>query len=114
MKTGRQTDVIKTLAELDRGRFLIECGREMRELTDAIRNAGNKKGTLVIRLEVAPSGMREGRLNQVEIKGSVAAVRPKPDVRSSIFFVSEDSQLTREDPDQLEMFDGEPVMEQTA
>lgn len=100
-----QTDIISALAELDRGRFVITCGREMHALTEAIRNT-NRKGSLVIRLEVSPNGLRDGRVSQVEIKPSVTAALPKPDVRSSIFFVTDAAQLVRDDPEQMSMFDG--------
>lgn len=97
-------DIIGTLADLDRGRFAIDCGRELGELTAAVRNTA-KKGSLLIRLEITPGGLRDGRVHQVEVKPSVSIVRPKNDTKSTIFFITEEAQLVREDPEQLEMFE---------
>lgn len=106
-------DIIGTLAEMDRGRFAIECGRELGELTTAVRNTA-KKGSIVIRLEVTPGGLKDGRVHQVEVRPIVSVIRPKNDTKSTIFFITDDARLVREDPDQMEMFDdgsGQSVVE---
>lgn len=103
----QQADIISTLAELDRGRFAIECGRQLLELTSAVRNT-SKKGSIVIRLEVTPGGMKDGRVHQVEVRPLVSVVQPKHDTKSTIFFLTDQAQLVRDDPDQMEMFDGAP------
>lgn len=100
----KQTDIITALADLDRGRFMMECARQMTTLTTAVRNT-SKKGTLIIRLEINPGGMRDGRVNQVEVRPAVSVVAPKPDVKSTIFFVRESGDLVRDDPEQMDMFD---------
>lgn len=111
-KGTQQADIISTLAELDRGRFAIECGRELLELNAAVRNTA-KKGSIVIRLDVTPGGLKDGRVHQVEVKPSVSIVRPKNDTKSTIFFLTEQAQMVRDDPDQMEMFEerATPVVE---
>lgn len=111
-KGSQQADIIGTLAELDRGRFAIECGRELAELNAAVRNTA-KKGSIIIRLEVEPGGLKDGRVHQVEVKPTVSIVRPKPDTKKTIFFLTETAQLVRDDPDQMEMFEDQraPVVE---
>jgi hypothetical protein len=52
-------DVVSTLIVLDRGRFIVDAGREFQQLTDAIVET-NKPGTLTITIEVSPSGWKEG------------------------------------------------------
>ena len=98
----RVADIISTLVVMNRGNFIIECGREMQELTDAIKDTG-KKGALVIKLEVTPSGLKDGRVNQVEIRPDVSINKPKHDQGKSIFFVTEDNKLVRDDPNQLDI-----------
>lgn len=114
MASTKQADIIGTLAELDRGRFAIECGRELGELTAAVRNTA-KKGSILIRLEVTPGGLKDGRVHQVEVKPNVSIVRPKNDTKSTIFFVTDEAQLVRDDPDQMDMFEDQrtpaPVVE---
>jgi hypothetical protein len=103
VKNGQEVaDIISTIVVLNRGNFVIECGRELQELTDAIVDTG-KKGALVIKLEVTPSGLKEGRVNQFEIRPDVSINKPKHDQGKSIFFVTQDNKLVREDPNQMQM-----------
>lgn len=97
----RQADIISTLVVLNRGNFVIECGRELQELTDAIVDTG-KKGELVIKLAVNPCGLKDGRVNQFEIRPDISINKPKHDQGKSIFFVTSDNKLVRDDPNQME------------
>jgi hypothetical protein len=95
-------DIISTIVVLNRGNFVIECGRELQELADAIVDTG-KKGALVIKLEVAPCGLKDGRVNQFEIRPDVSINKPKHDQGKSIFFLTQDNKLMRDNPDQMQM-----------
>lgn len=95
-------DIVSTMVSMNRGNFVIECGRKLDELSRAIVDTGGK-GKLTIVLEVTPSGMKDGRVNQFEIRPNVAINKPEHPQGKSIFFVTEDCKLTRDDPDQLEM-----------
>ena len=92
-------NIIETLIVMNRGNFVIECGREMQELTDAIIDTGGK-GSLVIKLEVTPSALKDGRISQVDISPSIDIKKPKHDQGKSIFFVTADNKLVRDDPNQ--------------
>lgn len=92
-------NIIETLIVMNRGNFVIECGREMQELTDSIIDTGGK-GSLVIKLEVTPSGLKDGRISQVDISPSIDIKKPKHDQGKSIFFVTSDNKLVRDDPSQ--------------
>ncbi len=92
-------DIIGTLVVMNRGNFVIECGRELQELTDAIIDTGGK-GSLVIKLEVTPSALKDGRISQVDISPSIDIKKPKHDQGKSIFFVTADNKLVRDDPNQ--------------
>lgn len=98
-------DIIGTLVVLNRGNFVIDCGREFQELTDSIIDT-NKAGELTIKLKVTPSGWKKGtgRANQVDVAPEISIKKPRHDQSKSIFFVTEDNKLTREDPDQDELF----------
>ena len=98
----RVADIIQTLVVLSRGKFILDCGTELQELADAIVDTG-KKGSLVITLDVAPSGLKAGRVNQFEIRPDVSIKKPKHDQGKSIFFVDENNKLMRDDPDQMDM-----------
>ncbi len=100
-------DIIQTLVVMSRGKFVVEAGVEFQALADAIVDTG-KKGSITIKLEVTPSGLKNGRVNQFEIRPDVSIQKPKHDAGKSIFFVTEDNRLVRDDPDQMDMqFEGE-------
>lgn len=99
----RTSDVIQTLAEMHRGKFLIECGRRLQQLVDAVMDTG-KKGKFSITLEVTPGPIAMGRATQLEITPKVKIDEPLPPQGVSIFFVGDDNRLTRNDPDQMAMF----------
>lgn len=103
----RTADILKTLVVLERGNFVIECGREFQELNDAIV-ATNKPGKLVITLTVTPSGWskRTNRPNQVDVNPQFEIKKPQPERAKSIFYVTEDNRLTRDDPEQEALFEG--------
>jgi len=94
-------DFLATLAEMNRGRFILECGSQLSQLCDAVINTSGK-GKLTLTLEVAPSGIKDGRVNQVEIRPVIRIVRPEPNQGRSIFFIV-DGKLTRDDPDQMDI-----------
>ncbi len=101
----RSADIIATLVVLNRGNFVIDCGREFQELTDAIIET-NKAGELTIKLKVVPSGWKKGtgRANQVDVAPEISIKKPHHDQSKSIFFVTDDNRLTRDDPDQESLF----------
>lgn len=109
----KPTDVIETLANLNRGNFLIECGRKMAELVEAAGRT-RKKGKIVITLELLPTGISPttGQVNQFEISPVVEIKKPEITQPGSIFFCDESGRLTRDDPDQMQMDYNENKQEQ--
>lgn len=107
----RTADILQTIVVLDRGRFVVECSREFQQLADAIVET-NKPGMLTITIEVSPSGWKEGtaRPTQFDLKPKVKIKKPQHEAGKTIFFVTDDNKLTREDPDQEQMF-AEPEKE---
>lgn len=101
LKPGdRVADVVSTLVVLNRGNFIIEAGRELQELTDAIIDT-NQEGELSIKLKVKPSGWKDGRCNELEIRPIVDIKKPKHEQGKSVFFVTADNKLVRDDPNQM-------------
>ncbi len=95
-------DIISTLVVLSRGNFVIDCGRELQELTDAIVDT-QKEGSLTIKLKVKPSGLRKGKVNQCEFAPEVSIAKPKHDQPKSLFFLTDEGKLVRDDPDQMNL-----------
>lgn len=109
VKAEQAADIIGILAALNRGNFIVEAGRKCGELSRAIVDVRSKGGKLVITLEFEPAGFaKDGRVNQLVIRPEVKITKPEHAQGKSIFFVTPDCKLTREDPDQDEFeFDKE-------
>lgn len=107
-KSVAVADILGTLAELDRGNFAINAGRMLQELNEAIVEVRGK-GTLTIKLKITPAGFSKetGRVNQFEIQPEISIDKPEHPLRKSLFFITEDAKLTREDPDQSHLFEEE-------
>lgn len=103
VKAEQAADVISILATLSRGNFIVEAGRKCWELTEAIVDV-RAKGKLVITLDIEPGGFaKDGRVNQFVIRPEVKITKPEHPQGKSIFFVTPDNKLTRNDPDQEEL-----------
>ena len=99
-------DILGTLADLDRGMFAISCGRKLLELNRAVAEV-RAPGTLTITLKIKPAGFSDatGKVNQCEIQPAIDIKKPEHPLRKSLFFLTEDARLSRQDPDQLDMFE---------
>jgi NAD(P)H-hydrate repair Nnr-like enzyme with NAD(P)H-hydrate epimerase domain len=98
-------DFLGTLVVLNRGKTVIDASRELQEVINAIIST-NKKGSITIKLDISPSGWKEGtgRANQVDIDPEITSKIPRHNQGKSIFFVTDDNKLTRDDPEQEALF----------
>ena len=87
------------LQEYQRGELHDELSTALNELVTAVQGVG-KKGSLTLQIEVQLAGKRR---NQVFVKADVKSKLPEADREESIFFVDRDGNLTRQDPEQLEL-----------
>lgn len=102
-------DVLGVIAQVGRGSCLDEIGREFDSLVNAVRETGGS-GELVIKLKVdGKSWDDKGRLTEVGVTPSVSSKRPKRKAGASTFFVTRQGDLTRNNPDQMEMYDAPAV-----
>lgn len=96
---------IDTIRDIRDGELLNELPRLLQEVIEAVQ-ATNKKGKLVITLEMAPS-KQVG--NMVLLTDDVKQTIPEPDRNTTtVFFITEESDLSRRDPRQpkLPQMDG--------
>jgi hypothetical protein len=98
-------DFLGTLVVLNRGNTVIDASRELQAVIDGVVNA-NKAGELTIKLKIEPTGWKKGtsRVNQVDIEPQISSKVPQPSPNKSIFFVTEENALTRDDPEQDKLF----------
>ena len=101
-------DFLGTLVVLNRGKTVIDASRELQNVLDAVVET-RKKGSITIKLEISPEGFDRGtgRTNQVDIDPSISSKIPRHDQTPSVFFVTEDNKLTRDDPAQTALFEGD-------
>lgn len=85
------------LQEIRGGHCHNELGEKLTGLVDAVVEHG-KAGTLTLRIDVRPTSPGDA---MVLITDTVAVKKPEAPAPSSMFFVDDDRNLTREDPRQL-------------
>ena len=107
-QTVDAADILGTLAVLNRGNLIIDAGRDMQEVVNGIV-ATNKPGELKITLKIKPSGWDKDTSKpiQVDIEPEITTKIPKHDQGKSIFFLTEENRLTREDFDRSPLFEVE-------
>lgn len=95
------------LMEMRNGQVAADVSRKLNELIGAIADTG-AGGTMTLKLKVKPSRLdiHEG-VKEVEITHECTLVKPEKPVGKAIFFVANGCKLSRVDPDQMEMFEGE-------
>lgn len=102
-RTGEAAHVrpfTEMLSGLQRGVVADEAATELAEVTRAVRETG-KKGQVILKLTIAPY---KGNDEIVNVTGEVSSKIPKPDPAASVFYFSDDGQLTRDDPNALPLF----------
>jgi hypothetical protein len=99
-------DVLGVLAQVGRGTGLEEIAREFDAVMEAVRASGGS-GEITIKLKVEGKAWdtNTNRLTEVGITHSVSSKRPKRKVGASTFFVTKHGDLTRNNPEQMEMYD---------
>jgi ABC-type thiamine transport system ATPase subunit len=95
---GRTRPFADVLIELNRGKTHAELSRALQDVIAAVRDTG-KPGKLAFALAVKPA-RADG---MVEITDQVAVKLPAYDRPASMFFVTDDANLSRNDPRQTEL-----------
>lgn len=87
------------LTILDRGAAHAEASRGLADLVAAVRDTG-KKGAMTIKVELAPL---KGSTNQLLVAAVVTVNPPKSDPGAAVFYIDNAGNLSRTDPNQLEI-----------
>ncbi|MFE7128915.1 hypothetical protein [Streptomyces sp. NPDC057617] len=85
------------LQEQSGGTLHAELSEKLHELLAAVRETG-KAGSLALKIDVKPISGTDGRT--LTVTDSVAVKAPKAERPKSIFFVTDDGNLSRTDPRQ--------------
>lgn len=103
-------DILAVLGEVGRGYGLQEISAEFDAVMEAVREVGGA-GEVTIKLKIEGKAWHPhtNQLTEVGITHSLSSKRPKRNVGASTFFVTRNGNLTRNNPDQAELFeDAEP------
>lgn len=90
---------VKLVTEHRGGDLEARCSDKLTELLEGLRDYGGK-GELNLKLK-----FKQNKYGQVEVDADVKAKIPEPDVKGSVFFLTEDGELTRRDPNQADIED---------
>jgi hypothetical protein len=95
---------LETFIEVRNGGAAIEMQESLEKVIQAMRDTG-KAGKVTLTLSVKPA-MKGGDVDMVFLQDTIKADAPKPNKKETVFFVSPDNQLSRQDTRQLNMLDG--------
>lgn len=99
--TERIRPALDVLAELRRGRAQNELSEALHELLQACQDTG-KKGELVLKIVVDPKKVGEFETPRIEITDHISVKRPRRTVMPSTFYLTDDANPVRRDPNQEE------------
>ncbi len=96
-------DFIAALMEMRNGGTAADCNRKFNKLIAAVTET-RKKGRITLSIEISPSRMDSmGDVKEVDLHHSCKISEPELDPGRSIFFMTKDGGLSRQDPNQLEL-----------
>lgn len=91
------SEFTKIFGDLEKGKAASDISDALTELVAACKDVG-KKGELSIKLTLRPGGD-----DTVRFAVEFSSKTPKRDRKETTFFVTEDNQLTRDNPKQAEI-----------
>lgn len=101
MSTPHIRPALDVLAELRRGKVQNELSEALHDLLTACQDTG-KKGELVLKLVIDPKKVGDHETPRVEISEQISVKRPRRSVMPSTFYLTDDANPVRRDPNQDE------------
>ncbi len=96
-----ELNFLEFIQSFRRGELLREANDQLEELIRAVKDTGGKGAvTITLPFKINDAG-------QLECLPRVDSKRPRRALGTGIYFATEDGQLTRRDPDQVDMFEDE-------
>jgi hypothetical protein len=95
-----------TLRELGRGDCHDELTEEMAKLVQTVRERG-KAGELTLKVKLKPAG--KGESDMLVLEHAISTKLPPRERPQTIMFATEDGELTRRDPRQMDLEDLRPI-----
>ena len=82
-----------------RGELLDDCNQKLNELMEALATA-DKGGSFTLKFD-----FKHNKAGQIEITPNAVIKKPAKNVPPGVYFISDDSRLTRRDPRQMDIED---------
>jgi hypothetical protein len=86
------------LGEMNRGAIVAQGDAELAKAIQAIREHG-KTAEITIKVKIKPTGEHD----EVEVTAEFSSKLPSPKLRAATFFMTDEGDLTREDPQQPDL-----------
>ena len=103
----QKNDILAVLMDMKSGAVAADISAKFDDVVKAVLETAGK-GELTIKLTVEPSKMGMGGcVIEVTAKHECKTKKPELAIGNSVFFVTRDGRLTREDPNQEAMFEQE-------
>jgi hypothetical protein len=101
------TDLLQVLLDMRSGAVAADCNKKFSEVLQAVLETGGK-GELTMKLFIEPSKMgMGGAVIEVETRHECKLKKPELAAGKSFFFVTRNGDLSRDDPDQIAMFEAQ-------
>lgn len=98
-------DLLNVILEMRGGQVASDISSKFDEVLKAVIETGGK-GELTIKLKIQPSKMAMGgAVVEVETEHETKMKKPELAIGRSVFFVTKEGRLTRDDPAQTAMFE---------
>lgn len=98
-------DLLNLLLDMRNGQVAADVNAKFNEVLQAVLETGGK-GELTIKLFLKPSKLAMGgAVVEVETEHECKLKKPELAIGRSIFFVTQEGRLTRDDPSQTGMFE---------
>jgi hypothetical protein len=90
----------ETILQINNGATVAELSGALQKVVAAVRATG-KSGSITLTVKVAPAG--KGSNDVLIVESQVRTKLPEPDRGMTIFYATEDNQLVRNDPKQIQL-----------
>lgn len=98
------SDFVSILMEMRDGEVALDVNRKFQELLNSVFETG-AKGRLTLTIDVKPSKMAMGgAVVEVETEHDCKLKKPELSIGRSLFFVTADGALTRDNPAQIALY----------
>lgn len=107
-------DILAVLMDMRSGAVAADVNAKFNEMIRAVLDTGGKgELAIIIKAEPAKLGLG-GAVLEIVTEHDCKMKKPELKVGKSMFFVTREGRLTREDPNQTQMFAPEPAQKERA